>query len=148
MSKSEEDLEQINQTAKELYACICFSEGGYPEVDKLTDLMIPDGRMINNNGSDPLIMKADDFIQIYKDKLESGVIKAFYEGEISSKTELFGKVAHRFSTYEKKYDLEEKEPSSLGINSIQFIKVNNKWRISCIAWNEQTETLKIPENYL
>ena len=148
MNTSDEDLKQIDATTKELYACICFQTGGYPDVDKLNDLIIPDGQMINNNGDEPLAMSVDDFIGIYKDKLESGVIKSFYEGEIFSKTELFGKVAHRFSTYEKKYDLEEKEPFSLGINSIQFVKVSNKWKISSIAWNEQTANLKIPGSYL
>lgn len=148
MNTPEKDLKQIDESTKELYECICFPVGGYPEVDKLNDLIIPGGQMINNNGEEPLIMNVDDFIQIYKDKLESGVIKSFYEGEVSSKTELFGNVAHRFSTYEKKYDLDEKEPFSLGINSIQFVKVNNKWKISSIAWNEQTANLRIPESYL
>lgn len=143
-----DDLNKIDETTKELYACICFVPGGYPEIDKLNDLFIPGGHMINNNSDNPLVMKVDDFIGIYRDKLESGVIKSFYEGEIFSKTELFGKVAHRFSTYEKKYDLEQKEPFSRGINSIQFVKINDRWKISCIAWSEQTDNVKIPEDYL
>ncbi len=37
--------------------------------------------------------------------------------------ELLGRIAHRFSTYEARFDLDEPKPFSVGINSIQFIRV-------------------------
>jgi hypothetical protein len=61
---------------------------------------------------------------------------------------MFAGIAHRFSTYEAKLDPSAAEPFSVGINSIQFIKTGGQWRVTCMVWNDQTETDRIPPQYL
>jgi hypothetical protein len=90
----------------------------------------------------------DQFVDAIDQQLSAGSLKSFSEREIAAKTEIFGKIAHRFSTYEARFDPDDAEPLSIGINSIQLIKVEDSWLVSSIAWNDETEDRKIQERYL
>jgi hypothetical protein len=142
------DLKLIDYLTSELYNAICFDVGGHPPVERLKELFIPTANMIRNDGDSPEIMTVDDFIISYTDKIKDGTIKSFYESELKHITEIFGKIAHRFSTYETKIDLTNPEPFNIGINSIQYIKIRKNWKISSIVWNNQNDTKKIPDKYL
>ncbi len=142
------DFKLIDDLTSELYNAICFEVGDYPPVERLKEIFIPTANMIRNDAESPEIMTVDDFIKSYKDRIADGTIKSFYEGELNNITEIFGKIAHRFSTYETKFDLHDPKPFNIGINSIQFIKIGGGWKISGIVWNNQNDTLKIPEKYL
>ncbi len=142
------DLKLIDNLTAELYKSICFEVDNHPPVEKLKDLFIPMANMIRNDEASPEIMTVDDFIKSYTDRISDGTIKSFYEGELNHITEIFGTIAHRFSTYETKFDLANPEPFSIGINSIQFIKIGENWKISGIVWNNQNNTNKIPDKYL
>ncbi len=148
MEEYENEIKEIERVTKTLYSSICFEAGGKPALENLRTLFIAEGKLINNNDNFPVIKTVDQYIEAFKQRLSTGSLKAFYEGEISSRTELFGKIAHRFSTYETKFDLSASESFSIGINSIQFIKINQLWLVSSIAWNDQTENCAIPRKYL
>ena len=141
------DLKLIDNLTAELYKSICFEVDNHPPVEKLKDLFIPTANMIRNDEASPEIMTVDDFIKSYTDRISDGTIKSFYEGELNHITEIFGTIAHRFSTYETKFDLTNPKPFSTGINSIQYIKIGNNWKISSIVWNNQNDTNKIPDKY-
>ena len=142
------DLKLIDNLTSELYKVICFEVGGHPSVERLNELFIPTANMIRNDGDSPEIMTVKDFIKSYTKRIEDGTIKSFYEDELRHITEIFGTIAHRFSTYETKFDLENPEPFSIGINSIQYIKIGKSWKISSIVWNNQNDTNKMPDRYL
>ena len=142
------NLKLIDYLTLELYNAICFKVGNHPPVEKLRELFIPTANMIRNDGDSPEIMTVNDFIKSYTERISDGTIKSFYEGELNHITEIFGTIAHRFSTYETKFDLTNLEPFSIGINSIQYIKIGKNWRISSIVWNNQNDTKKIPDKYL
>ena len=118
-----------------------------PNRPKLRTLFITEGKLINNN-ENPIVMSVDQFIEVFNEQLSSGAVKSFYEAELASRTEVFGSISHRFSTYEAKFDLNAKEPVSIGINSIQFIKNLGIWQVSSMAWNDQTQNRRIPQKYL
>ncbi len=142
------DLKLIENLTSELYNAICFEVGSHPPVERLKELFIPTVNMIRNDDASPVVMTVDDFIKSYTGKIEDGTIQSFYEGELNHITEIFGTIAHRFSTYETKFDLDNPEPFSIGINSIQYIRVGKNWKISSIVWNNQNNTNKIPDKYL
>ena len=142
------DLKLINNLTSELYNAICFKVGGHPPVERLKELFIPTANMIKNDGDSPEIMTVDSFIKSYNERIADGTIKSFYEGELKHITEVFGTIAHRFSTYETKFDLTNPEPFTIGINSIQYIKIDKNWKISGIVWNNQNDAIKIPGKYL
>jgi hypothetical protein len=148
MDEYEVEIKEIDRTTSALYLSICFEEERKPDLDKLRALFIPLGILINNAADAPVIMTVDEFIDAFNQQLSSGSLKSFHEAEISSRTEVFGKIAHRFSTYEAKFDPKAPEPFCVGINSIQFIKLNETWLVSSMVWNDQTEELRIPQKYL
>ncbi len=142
------DLKLIDNLTAELYKSICFEVDNRPQVERLKKLFIPTANMIRNDSDSPEVMTVDDFIKSYSERLADGTIKSFYEGELNHITEIFGTIAHRFSTYEIKFDLDNPEPFSIGINSIQYIRIGKNWKISGIVWNNQNDTNKIPDKYL
>lgn len=95
------DLKLIDELTSELYKAICFEVGGHPPVEILKELFIPTANMIRNDGDPPEIMTVDSFIKSYTERIADGTIKSFYEGELNNITEIFGKIAHRFSIRNK-----------------------------------------------
>lgn len=76
---------------------------------------------------------------------------AFYERQIASRTEIFGHVAHVWSTYESLRDLDG-QPFSRGINSVQLVRVPpsdaGAWKVLSILWDSETPQHAIPAEYL
>jgi len=70
------------------------------------------------------------------------------EHELCANTDIFGKVAHRFSTYKIPIVANGKERAMTGINAIQLIKQSNQWLITSIAWDKESDKLKLPLKYL
>ena|SRR5215467_8088003 len=72
---------------------------------------------------------------------------AFFESELSRKTEEFGHEAHVFSTYESRNAPGEK-PFARGINSLQLFNDGKRWYIVSIFWDEERPETPLPEKYL
>ena len=141
------DLQEIDQLTKELYAAISFEPGGQPGLDRLPGLFQPPGTLINNNGKEPVIWDVAGFMETYRQQIAAGAVHSFMEEEITDRTELFGAIAHRFSTYQARFRGEPAEAVIQGINSIQFIKTGGVWRVVSIIWNDEAEGRPIPEEY-
>ena len=144
------DLGEINKVVNKLYSNLTFEKGKSPTLAKLKDIFYGKGLMVNNSGDDPKSYTLEEFSSIVNGQVKAGKVKAFKEGELSSKVELFGKVAQCFSTYESGYILAGRDDyvTKRGINSIQLIKKYGKWFIVSVTWNEENEELKIPDRYL
>lgn len=141
------NMTTIQESVTMLYASISFNKDAHPNVDILKELFIEEGKLINNSKSQPMTYSVDAFIEAYSVQLRAGTIWQLREVEIHALTEEFGSIAHRFSTYALFVNNQE-EPLSKGINSIQLIKENDRWKVSCLVWDEQKETLPIPEKYI
>jgi len=144
------DLGEIDKVVNKLYTNLTFKKGQSPMLAKLNDIFYGDGLLINNNSDDPKDFSLKEFSDVINGQYKSGKVQAFKENQLSSKVELFGKIAHCLSTYESGYILAGREEYIMnrGINSIQLIKVNGKWLIVSVIWNKENEELKIPDEYL
>ncbi len=71
----------------------------------------------------------------------------FYEAEVARRVEVFGAIAHVFSTYESRRAPGEK-PFARGINSFQLVKTAQGWKVFTILWDSEREGNPIPEKYL
>ncbi len=148
MAKETSDLRLLDDTVKELYASISFTKGAKPNLAKMKSFFIAEARLVDNNGGKPAVMTLVQFTAVYLERLRSGLVMSFEEKEVSHVTEIFGKIAHRFSTYETRFDPSEKKPFRVGINSIQFVKARDRWLVASLVWNDQTEDLRIPRKYM
>jgi hypothetical protein len=142
------DLEAIDLLTRNLYAAISFGAGGKPDLSGLRSLFLPPGNLINNNEENPLVWDLEAFVEIYRHQIATGAVASFAEEEITGRTEIFGNIAHRFSSYQARVQAGDSEAVILGINSIQFLKTGGVWRVVSIVWNDQKEDRPIPEKYL
>jgi len=72
---------------------------------------------------------------------------AFYESETARRAEIFGNIAHVFSTCESRRGPGEK-PFARGINSFQLVKTGSGWKVMTILWDAEREGNPLPEKYL
>lgn len=61
MDASAEDEKATDQTRERLYANVCLETGGGPPLEELRELFVPEGRLIDNNGDEPVSMTANEF---------------------------------------------------------------------------------------
>ncbi|WP_271783839.1 GNAT family N-acetyltransferase [Aquimarina algiphila] len=131
------DRKEINNLAKTFFDLFTNANGKVPDVKMVLDLFIPSGRIINNTNEYPEIYSLEEFIIPREQLLNGGILTDFIEYEISSKTEIYKNIANRFSLYEKSGRRNGIHFESKGMKSMQFIKVNNLWKIVSIVWNDE-----------
>lgn len=141
------DLGEIDKVINNLYSYLTFEKKETPKLDKLKYIFYGKGLFVNNSADEPNSYTLLEFKDIIHTQIRTGKVLAFKEEELSSKVELFGKIAQCFSTYEAGYILAGRDDyiTKRGINSIQLVKVNGKWLIVSVIWNEENEELKLPE---
>lgn len=76
------------------------------------------------------------------------VENGFHEVEIKRETQIFGNLAHVFSTYESYKSKDGKTPFLRGINSIQLFNDGKRWWIVNLYWQQESEENSIPKVYL
>jgi hypothetical protein len=74
--------------------------------------------------------------------------EGFYEREKARRVELYGNIAHVFSTYESFHSLTDKTPFMRGINSFQLLNDGKRWWVMTIFWQGETPDNPIPKKYL
>jgi hypothetical protein len=112
------DREALDLLTADLYAAISFRSGEEPDLKRLKSLFLLPGLLINNNGKAPVVWDAAGFIETYRQQIVAGAVRSFREEEITDLTELFGAIAHRFSTYQARFQERPTEVVIQGINSI------------------------------
>jgi len=71
----------------------------------------------------------------------------FYERQVKVSSEVYGHVAHLWSTYEIRPTPDGKAQVR-GINSIQAVNDGTRWRVLEIQWQAETADEPIPAKYL
>jgi hypothetical protein len=139
---------EIDDLTRDFYRAVSFKNEKAPDRDQLQILFYGEGVLINNSFKHPVGFTAASFINSLESEIADGDMAQFYMHELSSKTEVFGKVAHRISVYE--YNMGEKTSGRLprGLNYIQFVQADDNWRILSMAWCDENEEHIIPGEYL
>ena len=141
------DVAAIDATVKELYAAISFVEGE-PNWNLLRSLFSPAGQMIHVKINSIEAMSVETFISRMAEQIQTGKLRGFYEVEISRRLELFGNIAHVFSTFDARYKADDPAPLARGINSIQLLKNGDRWLVISLLWDEERSDRPIPAEYL
>jgi hypothetical protein len=131
----------------EFFAAVSFPEGGAPQYDRIRDVFIPEGLLIKNSGETPEISGLDAFIAPRQELVDSGRLTSFDEVEVAARTEAFGNVAHRLSTYDKRGMQDGVAFSATGIITTQFIATPAGWRMAAMAWDDERPGLDVPDEY-
>ena len=114
----------------------------------LRQLLMPEARLIPvSKGKDgsiaPHILSLDDWIA----RVKASGRKEFYEVQVKYPTDVYGHVAHLWSTYEVR-PTPDGRPDIRGINSIQAFFNGSEWKVVEILWQAETPDEPIPAKYL
>lgn len=136
MTSVENEQRSIEKTIKNLFRAISFRQGEEPNMHKIKSLFIGEGILINYNDPEPLVLPVDEFIVHFNKQFSDGIMTQLEDREIFAETKVFGRIAHRFSYYEARFDKNDEKPFAVGVNSIQLMKINDEWKITSMAWND------------
>ena len=137
-------------TLDELIKAIDDSVSGAGDKDRtcFRDVILPDARLIpvgkaQDGTIAPHVLTVDGWIEAVR-KRGSGV---FFERQVKVKQEVYGHIAHLWSTYEVRPTADEKA-TVRGINSIQAVYDGTRWKVIEILWQAETPAEPVPEKYL
>lgn len=113
-------------------------------------LFLPEARLVPlaknaDGGFSPHILTVDGWIDAVRKRGNASLS----EHQIKVTTEVYGHLAHLWSTYETRVEIDGKIQSQVkGINSIQAANDGKSWKIQEIVWEAETPEEKIPTEYL
>jgi hypothetical protein len=147
------DVASIDAIIKAAYDVISGPAGKERDWKRERSLFIPGACLIPtakepgvSNSNDELeILDVDGFIARSAPYFQKN---GFFEKEIARRTELFGQIAHVWSTYESRQNPDDPKPFMRGINSIQLLYRDDRWWIVSIYWQHENPENSIPEKYL
>lgn len=145
------DVESIDSIIKAVYDVISGDAGAKRDWDRFQSLFYKNARLIpsGKNATTGIVganaLSPDDYVK----RVEPVFAKdGFYERELASRREVYGNIAHVFSTYESFRKADDKKPFMRGINSFQLLNDGKRWWILTIFWQGETPENPIPKKYL
>jgi hypothetical protein len=142
-----EDESSLEQLMTHFLRAVSFQPGERPAYGDLHELFVEQGKLIKTSSGAPEISTVDEFIRPRQEAVERGALQWFQEVEVAAITEIFGDVAHRFSTYEKRGLLDDAAIEARGAISTQFIRTPDDWRMTAMAWDDERPGLELPTRY-
>ncbi len=144
------DVSSVDAIVKAVYDVISGPAARKRDWDRFRSLFADGARLIpvgSRAAGDwgPRVLDPEEYVARASAIFEK---EGFYETEAARRVEQFGHVAHVFSTYESRHDAKEKEPFARGINSFQLVFDGMRWWVVSIFWEAESETVKIPADYL
>jgi len=141
------DEAAIKKAVDDAYAAISFKSGQQLAYDSIQYYFIPQAQLINYITDTAQILSIGDFVKAFKNYVETTKINSFREEELYGRTDQFGKIAQRISTY-RTYINSTDIVTERGVNSFQLIKTPQGWKVSSIIWDIEKTGLSIPNVYL
>jgi hypothetical protein len=143
------DVASVDSIVAALYDTISGPAGKVRDWERLRSLFRSDGRMVvHSAGKDGAINTRVLSVEDYITRTTPVFAKdGFYESEVARKSEEFGQIAHVFTTYEARHAPGE-QPFVRGINSIQLVNDGQRWWISQLLWQPESDKNPLPERYL
>lgn len=135
----------IDQLIGDFFQLFTTPESGTLKLDKIYDLCIPEAVIIKNVEGKTETYNLKSFIEPREKLLNSGELINFSERETWEQTQIFGHIAQRFCVYVKAGVLNGKAFNAKGMKTFQFILTANGWKISAMAWDDESDSLKIED---
>ena len=141
----DDDRRAIDLLVREFYSVFDNRGGRAPRLETLKTICLPECVITRAAAGETLTCGLAAFIEPRAALLTSGELVEFSEEEEQGRTELFGSVAQRVSTYRKSGVLRGEPYSGRGIKFMLFVRTGADWRISAFAWEDERPGLEIPQ---
>lgn len=145
------DVASLDAIMKAVYDVISGDAGQKRDWDRFRSLFHKDARLIPT-GVNPQTKLAgataltpEDYMKRAEPFFEK---EGFYESEKARRVDVYGNIAHVFSTYESRRSKSDKTPFMRGINSFQLLNDGKRWWVITIYWQAETPENPIPKKYL
>jgi hypothetical protein len=145
MSNPADAKAEIDRLTLSFFGLFSNRGGIQPELEKIFDLFVPQGVIAKCSSDEPEISSLQEFITPRQELLTNGTLTEFSEAETSGRTEIFGNIATRVSTYQKSGVLDGKPFTTRGMKSFQFTKTTSGWRILSVSWDDERDGFSIQE---
>jgi hypothetical protein len=122
----------------DFFAAVNFKPGNRPAYNRLQTLLTPACRFVNASVDPPEFVDLAGFIAPRQRSVDALELTAFEEVETSAATHVFGNIAQRWSAYTKRGSRRGQDFSAGGFVSTQFVLLDGAWRITSMAWDDQT----------
>jgi hypothetical protein len=137
------DLAGIDHAIHGVYDVISGPPGQKRDFDKMRSLFAP-GATLKAIGPKGLHGGSlEDYISRNKDILER---MGFTERELGRRTEVWGGLATAWSAYDGR--TADGSFHERGINSFQLVKIDGKWLVASILWQEETPDNPLPRDLI
>ena len=137
------DQAYIDQLVSQFFQVFDNRQGKKVNLDSLFDYLLPEAVIVKTGEALPQVDNLNSFIEPRKALLNNGQLTEFSETEVSHETAIFGQIAHRFCLYKKSGFLDGQWFETYGKKSLQFVKINQCWKISGVVWDDEREGLEI-----
>jgi hypothetical protein len=140
---SSADLAAIDHTIGEVYSVISGPPGQKRDFDHMRSLFAP-GATLKAIGPKGLRGGSlEDYISRNSAILEK---EGFTERELGRRVEIWGGLATAWSAYDGRTATGSFHER--GINSFQLVKIDGKWLVASILWQEETPENPLPANLI
>ena len=135
------DLAAIDQAIRGVYEVISGPPGQKRDFDKMRTMFAPNATLKAIGPKGLRGGSVEDYIGRNAKILEE---KGFTERELGRRVELWGGLATAWSAYEGR--TADGSFHERGINSFQLVKIDGKWLVASILWQEETPANPLPTN--
>jgi hypothetical protein len=140
---SNADLAGIDQAIRGVYEVISGPPGQKRDFDKMRSMFAP-GATLKAIGPKGLRGgSVEDYIKRNAEVLERD---GFTERELGRRVEVWGGLATAWSAYDGR--TANGSFHERGINSFQLVKIDGKWLVASILWQEETPDFPLPKDLI
>jgi len=140
---SKADLAGIDAAIRGVYEVISGPPGQKRDFDKMRSLFAPAATMKAIGPKGLRGGTVEDYISRNKEILEK---EGFTERELGRRVEVWGVLATAWSAYDGR--TANGSFHERGINSFQLVKIDGKWVVASILWQEETPENPLPSDLI
>jgi len=144
------DVKSIDSITNALYEVISGPAGQKRDWNRFRSLFWKTGKLVpivakpDKSGYAPREMTPEEFVAHVDPIVEK---EPFFENGVANRVEQWTRIANVFSTYESRRAKGEK-PFARGINTIQMFNDGQRWWITSIMWQQESEQDPLPARML
>lgn len=142
------DSPTLDELVGAMYGAISFRPGEMPDWEADRKIFAPDVRFMRLSSASVETFGLDEYIRNVEGLIRSGTLPSFHELEIARTEQVFGGIAHVWSTYEGRRSPDDPTLVTRGINSIQCARMNGRWWIVAMIWFREDGAYPIPAEFL
>ena len=143
-----DDVRSAVAIVKASYDAISGPPGQNLDLDRFRSLFLPQAQLMSVSEKDGQTVARAMNVKEFTDMITARIGKdGHVEHEIAERLELYGNIAHAWSSYESRKTPGDSQVTR-GINSIQLMNDGKRWWISGAQWQHETAQTPIPAKYL